>query len=982
MAKASFNEPNPTFNIAGWHDVPNLSNIERKNLENVLEEDDQNSIQIYLRLRPSSKEESNEENFRLIDSKTIEVKPPPDSCISKSNRTGSSDEIRYIFSQVFKPCTSQKILFNSCVLNPVHKFIDGKSCLLFSYGTTNAGKTHTIHGSKKDPGIIPRVLSILFKSIKRKQCNEIQGIQFRPEYGNSIRELKEDEIREQIALKEKLLNLPNDSSGTDLFQSAMTHQTENSSFAHISQAPSEFSQMEELIDEETVSVENQGNVLYSVWVSFLEVYNEQVYDLLVPQSSSDKRVPLKVATDNSRNVFVKGLNHVHVTSGIEAYKVLLVGKNNLQVASTNLNRSSSRSHCVFSIKLIKRDNEPAPSEAILSSFSICDLAGAERLEKTGNTGNRMKETQNINTSLHVLVRCFKTMLENQSRPHKPEIVPYRESKLTQLFHRQLCGKFHEDVIMIVNVNPSPKLFEETAFVLKASAIAKQITRKPVRPKINKRKSVFSTLVFENKNQNTIQWEAVEEEREEVVTIDLDRIYADFEAEKQKIRADCEAERLRSVQALDNMIDEMMIEHQEHMDEMRDRMMQERIRREHLFRDLIANLKAELAELRGDQSGASVPSTGSSDLREKLQDSEKLESLLEKANQEKVELRSEIASLQKEKAELLVKFEKSEREAEKALSIEKELKKSEQSIIALKKLLEEARQDLIAMDTEKSELEEALVNKDVLVNEYETEVEDLNNLLSSKCEMLEAAEAEIEQKDAMIHKLEQEVKGKDVTIETLEDTIDELKEMNQMNVCKHDRQLTAIEKERDMEKEKRVEIESKLEELQKEHLQEFKRLECQIAELKGQLEQSESKNKSKRTNKKATSQWLGDEFKENNPVYEAKTEPRRKLRTRNQTKIEDVKSPSHRRSRSSGSRVLLSQTNLDNGSPLKTPPTRSISCNDLAKNLSKSCRKKLYNANEFFDQENVIAPIKFHSPLISSPKSELKNVKRRLRNQLK
>lgn len=65
--------------------------------------------------------------------------------------------------------------------------------------------------------------------------------------------------------------------------------------------------MEELIDEETVSVENQGNVLYSVWVSFLEVYNEQVYDLLVPQSSSDKRVPLKVATDNSRNVFVKGI---------------------------------------------------------------------------------------------------------------------------------------------------------------------------------------------------------------------------------------------------------------------------------------------------------------------------------------------------------------------------------------------------------------------------------------------------------------------------------------------------------------------------------------------------------------------------------------------------------------------------------------------------------------------------------------------------
>lgn len=142
-------------------------------------------------------------------------------------------------------------------------------------------------------------------------------------------------------------------------------------------------------------------------------------------------------------------------------------------------------------------------------FAFCDLAGSERLKKTLNVGDRLKEAQNINTSLLVLGRCLKTIYESQStKAHKGESIgPFRESKLTRLFQRALSGK--ENIALIVNVNPVPNLYIETQNVLNFSAIAKKIIIERIAPaKKRLSHSRFSQLVT-NSIRTVTDWDSTD-----------------------------------------------------------------------------------------------------------------------------------------------------------------------------------------------------------------------------------------------------------------------------------------------------------------------------------------------------------------------------------------------------------------------------------------------------------------------------------------
>lgn len=109
------------------------------------------------------------------------------------------------------------------------------------------------------------------------------------------------------------------------------------------------------------------------------------------------------------------------------------------------------------------------------SYKFCDLAGTERLGKTGNKGTRLKEAQQINKSLMVLGRCLDAAYNNQNKKHL-HIIPYRESKLTMLLQASLQGK--EKITMIVNISPTEEYFEENINVLSFSSIARNIVYKP------------------------------------------------------------------------------------------------------------------------------------------------------------------------------------------------------------------------------------------------------------------------------------------------------------------------------------------------------------------------------------------------------------------------------------------------------------------------------------------------------------------------
>merc|ERR1719334_1327723 len=176
----------------------------------------------------------------------------------------------------------------------------------------------------------------------------------------------------------------------------------------------------------------------------------------------------------------------------------MIGRENLQFAATRLNHHSSRSHCIFNIKIIKVPSnkiyKEQPHLARISMLSFCDLAGSERIKKTLNTGDRQKEAGNINTSLLVLGRVIKALRHNQTSkdPRRHQVVPYRDSKLTRLFQSYFTGRGKAS--MVVNISQSPYLFDESLQVLKFSSIASKVTvetiKEPPEPPTIKKKPPF------------------------------------------------------------------------------------------------------------------------------------------------------------------------------------------------------------------------------------------------------------------------------------------------------------------------------------------------------------------------------------------------------------------------------------------------------------------------------------------------------------
>lgn len=158
--------------------------------------------------------------------------------------------------------------------------------------------------------------------------------------------------------------------------------------------------MQERLSSEAIAmVESHPSIMVSIWVSFAEIYNENIYDLLAPITKGRPRQKLRIG-NNRGDTYIKDLTMIHTSDGMEAYQVLQYGIQNLNYAATALNSHSSRSHSIFSLKLLQTSS--VDDKVYITNFNFCDLAGAERLKKTGNIGDRLKESNNINTSLMIL----------------------------------------------------------------------------------------------------------------------------------------------------------------------------------------------------------------------------------------------------------------------------------------------------------------------------------------------------------------------------------------------------------------------------------------------------------------------------------------------------------------------------------------------------------------------------------------------------
>jgi kinesin family protein 1 len=217
-------------------------------------------------------------------------------------------------------------------------------------------------------------------------------------------------------------------------------------------------------------IQEDKNLTCTVEVSYLEIYNERVRDLLNPSNKGN----LKVREHPSTGPYVEDLAKLAVRSFEEIENLMDEGNKARTVAATNMNETSSRSHAVFTLMLTQKrhDAETSMDTEKVSRISLVDLAGSERANSTGATGARLKEGAEINRSLSTLGRVIAALADAASGKKKGKQVPYRDSVLTWLLKDSLGG--NSMTAMIAAISPADINFDETLSTLRYADSAKRI----------------------------------------------------------------------------------------------------------------------------------------------------------------------------------------------------------------------------------------------------------------------------------------------------------------------------------------------------------------------------------------------------------------------------------------------------------------------------------------------------------------------------
>ncbi|KAJ3675228.1 hypothetical protein LUZ60_004270 [Juncus effusus] len=304
-------------------------------------------------------------------------------------RNEPNPNIAYAFDKVFGPATTTRHVYDIAAQQVIRGAMEGINGTVFAYGVTSSGKTHTMHGEQKSPGIIPLAVKDVFSIIQ-------------------------------------------DTPGRE----------------------------------------------FLLRVSYLEIYNEVINDLLDPLGQN-----LRIRED-AQGTYVEGIKEEVVLSPAHALSLIASGEEHRHVGSNNFNLVSSRSHTIFTLTI-----ESSPSganedgeEIRLSQLNLIDLAGSES-SKTETTGLRRKEGSFINKSLLTLGTVIGKLTDGKSSH-----IPYRDSKLTRLLQSSLSG--HGRISLICTVTPASSNTEETHNTLKFAHRSKHVEIKASANKIIDEKSLI------------------------------------------------------------------------------------------------------------------------------------------------------------------------------------------------------------------------------------------------------------------------------------------------------------------------------------------------------------------------------------------------------------------------------------------------------------------------------------------------------------
>lgn len=287
--------------------------------------------------------------------------------------------------------------------------------------------------------------------------------------------------------------------------------------------------------------ERSDEKVTEVSLSYLEIYNETIRDLLVPGGSKQA---LMLREDANHAVSVAGLSSHHPQNVQEVMDMIVRGNEYRTMSPTEANATSSRSHAVLQINVSQKDRNADINEPhTMATLSIIDLAGSERASATKNRGDRLTEGANINKSLLALGSCINALCDARKKNH----IPYRNSKLTRLLKFSLGGNCK--TVMIVCVSPSSQHFDETQNTLRYANRAKNIQTKVTRNvynvnrhvkdfviKIDEQMALIKELQEQQKNSEGfafVKFQRQTEKRETIMREGIARIRGAYDNSEQE-----------------------------------------------------------------------------------------------------------------------------------------------------------------------------------------------------------------------------------------------------------------------------------------------------------------------------------------------------------------------------------------------------------------------------------------------------------------
>ncbi|KAI0300601.1 P-loop containing nucleoside triphosphate hydrolase protein [Multifurca ochricompacta] len=326
-------------------------------------------VKIIARLRPPIPGELSDDGIKITTT------DDGLSAICVNNPRDQSQVFRFLFSSCYGHDARQEDIFEADVKPLIDVVYSGATATIFAYGVTSSGKTHTMQGTRSQPGVIPRAVEALF-DYKQRMC--VHGA--------------------------------------------------------------------------------------SVSVSYMEIYRDEVYDLLVDRETAPK---LPVRENDAGQVFVANLSSLPIQDVTEFNRLYVTANKQRSVGSTFLNIASSRSHAILTIEI----KLPQQNKILTGKINLVDLAGSENNKLTGNDPSRLQESAAINKSLSVLGQVVHALNQGASR------IPYRNSKLTRILQDALGGS--SVGLLICNLAPGVKFRQDTLNTLNFAVRTRNVENKPV-----------------------------------------------------------------------------------------------------------------------------------------------------------------------------------------------------------------------------------------------------------------------------------------------------------------------------------------------------------------------------------------------------------------------------------------------------------------------------------------------------------------------